>query len=122
MSSIQSNRPEKNAKNNNNKKKNNKKTFSGDDAKLKGTRKVDGAGKKEKEGRGLGLGLTARPLPSFPTFYFRVRAFLLQRTRLSRSLEQAIYCFDNLPDKIAVTKTRLDCNSSANIHFPNYKF
>ena len=71
------------------KKKNSKKTFSGDDAKLKGARKVGGAGKKEKEGRGLGLGLTARPLPSFLTFYFRVRAFLMQRTRLSRSLEQA---------------------------------
>ena len=89
MSSIQSNRPEKNAKNKK-KKKNSKKTFGGDDAKLKGARKVGGAGKKEKEGRGLGLGLTARPLPSFLTFYFRVRAFLMQRTRLSRSLEQAI--------------------------------
>ena len=51
-------------------KKNSKKTFSGDDVKLKGTRKVGGAGKKEKEGRGLGLGLTARPLPSFPRFIF----------------------------------------------------
>ena len=63
-----------NNKNNNNKKKtkkkNSKKTFSGDDVKLKGTRKVGGAGKKEKEGRGLGLGLTARPLPSFPRFIF----------------------------------------------------
>ena len=72
------------------KKKTAKKTFSGDDAKLKGTQKVGGVGKKEKEGRGLGLGLTARHLPSFLTFYFRVRAFLMQRTRLSQSLEQAI--------------------------------
>ena len=101
MSSIQSNRPEKNAKNKKNKpqkqqqqeknkKKNSKKTFSGDDVKLKGTRKVGGAGKKEKGGRGLGLRLTARPLPSFPTFYFRVRVLSIQQTRLSRSLEQAI--------------------------------
>ena len=83
-----------NHKNNNNKKKtkkkNSKKTFSGDDVKLKGTRKVGGAGKKEKGGRGLGLRLTARPLPSFPTFYFRVRVLSIQQTRLSRSLEQAI--------------------------------
>ena len=57
------------------KKKKAKKTFSGDDDKLKGTRKVV---------------LTARPHPSFLTFYFRVRAFSIQRTRLSRSLEQAI--------------------------------
>ena len=54
-------------------KKTSKKTFSGDDAKLKGTRKVGGAGKKETVWRGLGLGLTAPPLPSFLTFYFRVR-------------------------------------------------
>ena len=72
------------------KKKNSKKTFSGDDAKLKGTRKVGGAGKKEKEGRGSGLGLTVRPLPSFLTFYFRVRVLSIQHTRLSRSLEKAI--------------------------------
>ena len=101
MSSIQSNRPEKNAKNKKKQttkttttrkkqKKNSKKTFSGDDVKLKGTRKVGGAGKKEKAGRGLGLRLTARPLPSFPTFYFRVRVLSIQQTRLSRSLEQAI--------------------------------
>ena len=62
--------------------------------KVKGARKIGGAGKKEKEGRGLGLGLglelTARSLPSFLPFYFRVRTFSIQRTRLSRSLEQAI--------------------------------
>ena len=27
-----------------------------------------------------------------------------------------------LPDVIAVTEIRLNCNSSANINFPNYKF
>ena len=35
-------------------------------------------------------GSTAPSLPSFLPFYFRVRAFSLQRARLSRSLEQAI--------------------------------
>ena len=42
-----------------------------EDAKEKGTRKV------------------GPPLPSFLPFYFRVCAFSIQRTRLSRSLEQA---------------------------------
>ena len=38
----------------------------------------------------LRLGKTrASPLPSFPPFYFLVCAFSLQRTRLSRNLEQA---------------------------------
>ena len=46
---------------------------SGEDAKEKGTRKVG----KKKKGR-----------ESFLPFYFRVSAFSIQRTRLSRSLEQ----------------------------------
>ena len=58
---------------------------SGEDAKEKGTRKVGGAGKRKKEGRDA-----APALPSFLPFYFRVCAFSIQRTRLSRSLEQAI--------------------------------
>ena len=36
-------------------------------------------------------GSAAPALPSFLPFYFRVRAFSIQRTRLSRSLEQAIF-------------------------------
>ena len=56
---------------------------SGEDAKVKGTRKVGGAGKKggkkEKE--------AASPLPSFLPFYFRVSAFSIQLTRPTRSLE-----------------------------------
>ena len=43
----------------------------GEDAKEKGTRKV------------------GPPLPSFLPFHFRVCAYSIQRTRLSRSLEQA---------------------------------
>ena len=57
---------------------------SGEDAKEKGTRKVSGAGKSRKGKR------AASALPSFLPFYFRVCAFSIQRTRLSRSLEQAI--------------------------------
>ena len=34
-------------------------------------------------------GSVAPPLPSFLPFYFRLRAFSIQRTRLSRSLQQA---------------------------------
>ena len=45
---------------------------SGEDAKVKGTRKVG----------------------SFLSFYFRLRAFLIQRARLSRSQEQAEYCLE----------------------------
>ena len=45
---------------------------SGEDAKVKGTRKVG----------------------SFLPFYFRLRAFLIQRARLSRSQEQAKYCLE----------------------------
>ena len=45
---------------------------SGEDAKVKRTRKVS----------------------SFLPFYFRLRAFLIQRTRLSRSQEQAKYCLE----------------------------
>ena len=37
-------------------------------------------------------------------------------------LHDLLYCFDNIPDVIAVTETRLNCNSSANIDFPNYKY
>ena len=44
----------------------------------------NGAGKRKKEGRE-----TAPALPSFLPFYFRVCAFSIQRTRLSRNLEQA---------------------------------
>ena len=36
-------------------------------------------------------------------------------------LHDLLYCFDNIPDVIAVTETRLNCNSLANIDFPNYK-
>ena len=53
---------------------------SGEEAKVKGTRKVGGVGKRERE---------APALPSFLPFYFRVRAFSIQRPRLSKSLEQA---------------------------------
>ena len=59
---------------------------SGEDVKLKGTRKVDWAGKRKMEGVESSA---APPLPSFLPFYLRVRAFSIQRTRLSRSLEQA---------------------------------
>ena len=51
----------------------------GEDAKEKGMRKVGGAGKRKR-----------KALPSFLPFYFRVCAFLIQRTRLSWSLEQSI--------------------------------
>ena len=37
-------------------------------------------------------------------------------------LYDLLCCFDNIPDVIAVTETRINCNSSANIDFPNYKF
>ena len=37
-------------------------------------------------------------------------------------LHDLLYCFDNIPDVIAVTETRINCNSSANIDFSNYKF
>ena len=37
-------------------------------------------------------------------------------------LHDLLYCFDNIPDVFAVTETRINCNSSANIDFPNYKF
>ena len=47
----------------------------GEDGKVKGKRKVGVVGKRKKEG--------------FPPFFY-VGAFSIQRTRLSRSLEQAI--------------------------------
>ena len=37
-------------------------------------------------------------------------------------LHDLLYCFDNIPDVIAVTETTINCYSSANIDFPNYKF
>ena len=37
-------------------------------------------------------------------------------------LNDLLYCCDNIPNVIAVTETRINCNSSANIDFPNYKF
>ena len=37
-------------------------------------------------------------------------------------LHDLLYCVDNIPDVIAVTETRINCNSSANIDLPNYKF
>ena len=58
------------------------------------TRKVGGAGKRKEEGREKErepvIISAAAPLPSFLPFYFRVFAFSIQWTRLSRSLEQAI--------------------------------
>ena len=57
----------------------------GENAKVKGTRKVSAAGKRKNEG-----GSAASALPSFLPLYFRVRTFSIQRTaRLSRSLEKA---------------------------------
>ena len=56
----------------------------GENAKVKGTRKVSEAGKRKNKG-----GSAASALPSFLPLYFRVRTFSVQRTRLSRSLEQA---------------------------------
>ena len=55
-----------------------------ENAKVKGTQKVGGAGKRKNEG-----GSAASALPSFVPLYFRVRTFSIQWTRLSRSLEQA---------------------------------
>ena len=62
---------------------------SGEDAKEKGTRKVGGTGKRKKEGR---ESFAAPAIPSLLPFYSRVCALsiLFQRTRLSRSLKQAI--------------------------------
>ena len=61
---------------------------SGEEAKVKNAWKVGGAGKRKKEGR-----QSFRPpppaLPSFLMLYFRVCAFSIQRTQLSRCLEQA---------------------------------
>ena len=37
-------------------------------------------------------------------------------------LHDLLYCFDNIPDAIVVTETRINCSSSANMDFPNYKF
>ena len=54
---------------------------SGEDAKVKGTRKVGGAGKKGKRNRPFS--------PHFPLVLFLCSAFSIQRARLSRSLEQA---------------------------------
>ena len=57
---------------------------SGEDGKVKGARKVGGAGgggKRKKE--------AAFPLPNLLPFYFRVSAFSIQLARTTRSLEQA---------------------------------
>ena len=62
---------------------------SGEDAKERGTRKVSGEGK------------------SFLPFYFRVCAFSIQRTRLSRSLEQAILSCTTLYSAFYLTLVRL---------------
>ena len=64
----------------------------GEDAKEKGTRKVGGVGKRKGE-----RASAVPALLSFLPFYFRVCAFSIQRTRLSRSLEQAT----RTPDKNA---------------------
>ena len=53
---------------------------SGEDAKVKGTRKVRWRGEKGE----------APSLPSFLPFYFRLRAFSIQRAQLSRSLFQVL--------------------------------
>ena len=37
-------------------------------------------------------------------------------------LHDLSYCFDNIPHVIAVSETCINCNSSANIDFPDYKF
>ena len=37
-------------------------------------------------------------------------------------LHDLLNCFDNTPDVIAVTKTRINCNSSANTDLSNNKF
>ena len=62
---------------------------SGEDAKGKGTRKVSEAGK------------------SFLPYYFRVCAFSIQRTRLSRSLKQAILSCTTLYSALYLTLVRL---------------
>ena len=76
---------------------------SGEDAKVKGTRKVAGAGKCKKEA-------AAFPLPSFLPFYFRVRTFSIKRTPLSRNLEQAtleLGCFSNSTCNIDIVQPDL---------------
>ena len=60
---------------------------SGEDGKVKGTRKVGGVGKKGKRKREIGS--VAPRLPSFLLSYFHVRTFSIKRTPQSRSLEQA---------------------------------
>ena len=67
-------------------------------------------------------GSAAPPLPSFLPFYFRLRALSIQRTRLSRSLQQAsldraklgVYQFQNFVycchSNIDFTKTHILTN------------
>ena len=62
---------------------------SGEDAKVKGTRKGGGTGKRKKEGRERDS--PAPSLPSFLPFYFRVRALSIQQARLTRSLDGTGY-------------------------------
>ena len=59
---------------------------SGEDAKIKGTRKVDGAKKRKRKGE---RGSVVPALPSFLPFYFSSSRFL--RPNVSRSLEQATW-------------------------------
>ena len=62
---------------------------SGEDAKVKGKRKVGGARKRKKEkGRDTRPSSLQFPAVFFLSF-FHFRAFSIQRTRLSRNLEQA---------------------------------
>ena len=67
---------------------------------MKGTQKVGGAGKRK----------VALPLPSFLPlfFFFRVHSFSFQRTRLSRSLEQARRTHSACP-KSSRFRLRVNC-------------
>ena len=67
---------------------------SGVDAKVKGTRKSGGVGKRKKEKgkrKGERAQFPAPSLPRFLPFHFRVRAFLIQQARLTRSLDRTGY-------------------------------
>ena len=66
---------------------------SGEDAKVKGTRKVGGSEKRKRK-------KTAPSLPSFLPFYFRLRAFAIQRALLFRSLEQASSIMKSIADEM----------------------
>ena len=66
---------------------------SGEDAKVKGTRKVGGSKKRKRKGAAL-------PLPSFLPFYFRLRAFAIQQALLFLSLEQDSSIMKSIADEI----------------------